>query len=57
MFGQDDLALDIATIESKDTILMSIDAGAHIINVDQAKMLVEEWAQAVLVALGISTQP
>jgi hypothetical protein len=33
---------------------MSFDAAAHIMDVEKAKVLVEEWACAVVNALGIS---
>ncbi|KAF9464762.1 peptide synthetase [Collybia nuda] len=50
---QNDLIIDIATLPNENSVLMSFDAAAHIMDVRKAKELVDEWACAVVKALGI----
>ncbi|KAG5645251.1 NRPS protein [Asterophora parasitica] len=50
---QNDLILDFAVLPEDDTILMSIDAGAHIMDEIKAIEVVEQWARAVREALSI----
>ncbi|KAF5380902.1 hypothetical protein D9615_004009 [Tricholomella constricta] len=51
---QNDLILDFAVIPSSDTVLMSVDAAAHIMDSVQAREVVELWANAVRDVLSIS---
>ncbi|TFK42523.1 peptide synthetase [Crucibulum laeve] len=44
---QDDLFIDIATLPKKDTVLMSIDAAAHLIGVAQAEEIIRRWGDTV----------
>jgi hypothetical protein len=51
---QDDLLIDIATISQTNSIMMSIDAGAHLVNERQADALISRWVSGVEKVLGVS---
>ncbi|KAG6874203.1 hypothetical protein C0995_003749 [Termitomyces sp. Mi166 len=51
---QNDLMVDFAVLPENDTIMMSIDAGVHMLDDVLARKLVERWANAVRDALTIS---
>lgn len=51
---QDDLFVDIASINQSDSIMMSIDAGAHLLKEAQADALISRWASEVEKVLGMS---
>lgn len=51
---QDDLFIDIATISQSDNIMMSIDAGAHLLDEGQADVLISRWATDVEKAFEVS---
>jgi len=50
---QDDLLIDIATMSQTDSIMMSIDAGAHLMNESQADALISRWVSGVEKVLGV----
>jgi hypothetical protein len=51
---QDDLFIDIATLSQSDSVMMSIDAGAHLMNEGQADALISRWASDVEKVLGMA---
>ncbi|KAG6866968.1 NRPS [Blastosporella zonata] len=51
---QNDLIVDFAVLPEYNTILMSIDAAAHMMDENQARNVVEQWASTVRDTLGIS---
>ncbi|KAF8163357.1 peptide synthetase [Crassisporium funariophilum] len=48
---KDDLFIDIAVIEEKDSVLMSLDAAAFMMDVDQADDIIRRWVKEVRQAL------
>ncbi|KDR81669.1 hypothetical protein GALMADRAFT_59971 [Galerina marginata CBS 339.88] len=50
---QDDLMIDIAVIDRSDSVMMSIDASASMMDEIQADSLICRWADSVQAALGL----
>ena len=46
--------IDLAVLPEDDTIMMSIDAGVHVLDDALARKLVEQWGNVVREALTIS---
>lgn len=53
---KDDIMIDIATIGKTDSVMMSIDSAAHMMDASQADELMSRWASEVTMALGIFRQ-
>jgi len=53
---KDDIMIDIATIDKTDSVMMSIDSAAHMMDASQADELMSRWAREVTMALGIFRQ-
>ncbi|KAG6898366.1 NRPS [Termitomyces sp. T32_za158] len=51
---QNDLIIDFAVLRENDTIMMSIDAGVHMLDEALARMLVEQWGNTIRETLAIS---
>ncbi len=50
---RDDVMIDIVTVEVQDTVLMSVDASASMMDQEQAKEVIQRWAILVKGALGL----
>ncbi|KAF9493084.1 hypothetical protein BDN71DRAFT_1591331 [Pleurotus eryngii] len=50
---RDDVMIDIVTVETQDTVLMSVDASASMMDQEQAKEVIQRWAILVKGALGL----
>lgn len=45
--------IDIVTVEAQDTVLMSVDASASVMDQEQAKEVIQRWAILVKGTLGL----
>ena len=50
---KDDLFVDIATVKESDSILISLDASASLIDDTHAEILVQKWSKEVQDILGL----
>lgn len=48
--------IDIATIGKTDSVMISIDSAAHMMDASQADEIMARWAREVTMALGIFRQ-